>query len=152
MYQEVQDRQQSNSNCMWRWMIPKVQSSDYTIQGAAPPTLAVFLLPCPAKGCAPPMVAHLGGNSGGNRKQVVTPQLEPVFVSVSQGSGMGCWGPVPCTGGKDEEDVGTTLYFARGVPFLESLCDELLVPTGTTPEERTKFPLMTVLPCSFFET
>lgn len=60
-------------------------------------------------------------SSGGKREQVVTPQLEPVSVSVSQGLGMECWGPVPCTGRKDEEDVSTTLYFSQGLPFLESL-------------------------------
>lgn len=90
--------------------------------------------------------------SGGKREQVVTPQLEPVSVSVSQGLGMGCWGPVPCTGRKDKEDVSTTLYFAWGLPFLDSPCDELLIPTGTTPEEWRKFPLMTALPCSLLET
>ncbi|XP_074683780.1 LYR motif-containing protein 4 isoform X2 [Strix aluco] len=78
--------------------------------------------------------------SGGEEEQGVTPQLETVSVSVSQGLGLGCRSPVPRTGEKDEEDTSTTLYFADGLFFFDSLLDGLMVPTGSTSEGGRKSP------------
>lgn len=113
-----------------------------------------MLLPlCPAGICTPVLVPHLPSPpllrwGGVARRYSTAGASEGLSIP---GLGHGMQKSYSTHGGKDEECASTTLYFVDGLLFLESLWDELLVPTGTTSQGGRKSPLMTASPCSLLD-